>query len=880
MAKESKGPDSILCDLTPQKLEDIASTFGGLRSLDLALPDYDRSVLNPPAGRVAVYHHHLKGGLRLPLKSFIADVVQYFKVHVLQLAPNAMRKVVCFILISRILGVLPSLQVFCYFYIASPQGGWISISKRPFVNELCLGLSNSLKKWKPEFFFVKSEAYPFPMTISDLSSRKSDPIPELTANERVLVDRYSSYALWWTDPDEVILGLAGLSPYWDSLDPKPSLLVDGVEAGLAQRLTLGRDVIDVRPSSPLRPTPVDNVEPTSSLNSSTFTVAGDKPAVADDKHAVVGGRRSIRGKGVPSKPATRKRRYISSSNPEKTGIEEIPPATEEASASREGDSKQPRTSATPSTPDETTETAESIPASSRPEDLIECPVTDDLPLKDAVKLIPSSPSGVFVDENIPAGLRRTVDLPFPSSGEGNSDTSPRPLSPNAPVKPSLPYSTEPPVSTLAAAVPPVLPASTANIPSLDSAFHRSLFISGAGNFISSLPSDSKEMSPVLSTMAASPCIAPLTSSVATSAEAPGGGPLSPGIAAILQIGKAAPMPTIASLATSLPAFSPGYVPTGFPASPGSGKLSFEELMNLGRTHVLHGLHFFDQVNSLGCNQCAAFSAKRLELDRMSSLLEGERLNYQLLKAENDRLLQEVEAVNANNRLLSAHLEENKQQLQSLGLVNQDLEARALSASEKEKSATAEATSLSQQLEDFRALYTQKVADLDSLCSARQVTIMQQTKKIEAYESSIKDLSLQVARVTEESSKVRDKVYYYQHMADQRASDLLWLTQAGISACIRSVLQSDAFGESCASLQEASMKLGQANAYAILKDKYPSFFADKADLFPVSGVKELILERYELLVNQEYELLKFLSAKDMDVELLKKKLASLGVSFPA
>ena len=117
------------------------------------------------------------------------------------------------------------------------------------------------------------------------------------------------------------------------------------------------------------------------------------------------------------------------------------------------------------------------------------------------------------------------------------------------------------------------------------------------------------------------------------------------------------------------------------------------------------------------------------------------------------------------------------------------------------------------------------------------------------------------------------------MADQRASDLLWLTRVGIPACIHSVLRSDAFGISCASLQEASMALGQANAWLVLKEKYSSFLADEPDLFSAVGLKELILERYGHLVNQDYDLVRFLSTEDVDVESLKRKLESLGFNFP-
>ena len=79
-----------------------------------------------------------------------------------------------------------------------------------------------------------------------------------------------------------------------------------------------------------------------------------------------------------------------------------------------------------------------------------------------------------------------------------------------------------------------------------------------------------------------------------------------------------------------------------------------------------------------------------------------------------------------------------------------------------------------------------------------------------------------------------------------------------------------------------MQLGRANAHAILQEKYPDFFGDKPILFSADGVKDQILSRYGNLVNQDYELLKLLREKDVDVgagvEVLKKSLESLGAKF--
>ena len=193
----AQGPKDVHCNLNPQKLEEIVVAYHVPRSLNPRLPDFNQCVFDYPEGCTAVYHQHLKGGLRLPVKPFIFEVVNYYRVHILQMAPNAMRKIIAFIFISKVLDVEPSVKMLRHFYTGQLQNGWISLSKRPQLDELCLGLSDSLKKGKPEYFFVKSEAYPTAMVTNDLFDWKSDPSPDLLKDEeQALAAKYFQMALW------------------------------------------------------------------------------------------------------------------------------------------------------------------------------------------------------------------------------------------------------------------------------------------------------------------------------------------------------------------------------------------------------------------------------------------------------------------------------------------------------------------------------------------------------------------------------------------------------------------------------------------------------------------------------------------------------------
>ena len=93
----------------------------------------------------------------------------------------------------------------------------------------------------------------------------------------------------------------------------------------------------------------------------------------------------------------------------------------------------------------------------------------------------------------------------------------------------------------------------------------------------------------------------------------------------------------------------------------------------------------------------------------------------------------------------------------------------------------------------------------------------------------------------------------------------------MAACVRAVLRSEAFGKSCAALQEASFRLGQASAYDFLKGKYPALPVEDPPLFPSEGLKEFLLQRFTDMVEQDFELLQFLASEGVDTAALKEKL---------
>ena len=97
---------------------------------------------------------------------------------------------------------------------------------------------------------------------------------------------------------------------------------------------------------------------------------------------------------------------------------------------------------------------------------------------------------------------------------------------------------------------------------------------------------------------------------------------------------------------------------------------------------------------------------------------------------------------------------------------------------------------------------------------------------------------------------------------------------GIPSCIRTVLHSNSFAAGCASLQEASYRLGQSDAFEAVKKKHPAIAADTSLSYPAEGLKELMLQRFNAMVDQDFELLQFLAGEGVDADALRKKLEEL------
>ena len=90
----------------------------------------------------------MKVGHQFPAFSFLGVILSDYKLRIGQITPNGFRKIMCFVLLHRALGIKLSLKTFRYFYVVMPSGDWVSISLRHGLDDMIEGLPSSIKQWK------------------------------------------------------------------------------------------------------------------------------------------------------------------------------------------------------------------------------------------------------------------------------------------------------------------------------------------------------------------------------------------------------------------------------------------------------------------------------------------------------------------------------------------------------------------------------------------------------------------------------------------------------------------------------------------------------------------------------------------------------------
>ncbi|GJY81488.1 hypothetical protein Tco_0494239, partial [Tanacetum coccineum] len=205
--------------LKDAELKTLIATYDIPLNLRPRLPDSNFRMINLPAGDTAigVYSRIFdSSGVRIPFSSFLLAVLKYFKVHISQLVPLGLAKVITFEVLCRSLGIEPTVTLFRVFQTLSKQGDWFSFAKRGGSAPVCMEVTKSgLKQWKEKNFLIDRRAIPFHMPWRHPDSCITDKVP--TSFNQDHVDRLKAHIVKLRDIPEGVLVRSRLSRVWHNL---------------------------------------------------------------------------------------------------------------------------------------------------------------------------------------------------------------------------------------------------------------------------------------------------------------------------------------------------------------------------------------------------------------------------------------------------------------------------------------------------------------------------------------------------------------------------------------------------------------------------------------------------------------------------------------
>ncbi|GKB51993.1 hypothetical protein Tco_0902746, partial [Tanacetum coccineum] len=198
------------------KLETLIATYDIPLDLRPRLPDSNFKMINLLVGdtTIGIYSRIFNSsGVRIPFSSFLLAVLKYFKVHISQLVPLGLSKVVTFEVLCRSLNIEPTVTLFWVFQTLSKQEDWFSFAKRGGSTPVCMEVAKSgLKHWKEKFFLIDRRAIPFNRPWRHHDSCIVDKVP--TGFNQDHVDRLKAHVVKLRDILEGVLVRSGLSRVW------------------------------------------------------------------------------------------------------------------------------------------------------------------------------------------------------------------------------------------------------------------------------------------------------------------------------------------------------------------------------------------------------------------------------------------------------------------------------------------------------------------------------------------------------------------------------------------------------------------------------------------------------------------------------------------
>ncbi|GJW92404.1 hypothetical protein Tco_0169957 [Tanacetum coccineum] len=131
------------------------------------------------ADKIGVYTRFFEyANFRLPLSTFLVNVLKHYRIHISQLYVISVAKVSHFEILCRVHGFEPMVGLFRCFYVNSKNKGWVSFSKRPGNTATCYSKPlDLLKNWNDCFFWVDAFACPASFPWNASTTVLKDPFP-------------------------------------------------------------------------------------------------------------------------------------------------------------------------------------------------------------------------------------------------------------------------------------------------------------------------------------------------------------------------------------------------------------------------------------------------------------------------------------------------------------------------------------------------------------------------------------------------------------------------------------------------------------------------------------------------------------------------------
>nr|GEW70947.1 hypothetical protein [Tanacetum cinerariifolium] len=140
----------VKCVLTHKALDALCKKFYIPKEVHPVLPNQYDTMHERTAGKIGLYTRFFDfANLRLPLSTFLVDVLRHFRINISQLSIIEAAKVSHFEILCRVYGIIPIVGLFRCFYVNSKKSGWISFTKRSDKASKWISLLSSIARIPP-----------------------------------------------------------------------------------------------------------------------------------------------------------------------------------------------------------------------------------------------------------------------------------------------------------------------------------------------------------------------------------------------------------------------------------------------------------------------------------------------------------------------------------------------------------------------------------------------------------------------------------------------------------------------------------------------------------------------------------------------------------